>query len=143
MDNFNTVVEATYKERVKGLVEIVPLDELDKRFGYGKFRADERFIVWQGTKARPCENCRASSKNLTCVTGQRVVFAPADAAAAVGRYFYDVSEQDAWDFEWEFGAAGDDEPDAYRKLSGCPFCHSGGIIRWQGKVPWRWAMDQR
>ena len=32
----------------------------------------------------------------------------------MGRRSYDVSVAEAWDFPWEFGASGDDEPDAYR-----------------------------
>ena len=114
MDDFHSISEATAKEQVKGLVQVLALKELDERLGYGKCRADERFIVHQGEKDRPCENCRASGKNLTCVTEQGVVFAPADAAAGVARLFYEASQRDAWDFPWEFGAASDDEPDAYR-----------------------------
>ena len=114
MDDFNSISEATAKERVKGLVQVLSLEELDERFGYGKYRADERFIVHQAEKNRPCENCRASGKNLTCVTEQGVVFAPADAAAGVARLFFEASQRNAWDFPWEFGAASDDEPDAYR-----------------------------
>ena len=114
MDDFHSISEATAKEQVKGLVQVLSLKELDERFGYGKYRAVERFIVHQGEKDRPRENCRASGKNLTCVTEQGVVFAPADAAAGVARLFYEASQRDAWDFPWEFGAASDDEPDAYR-----------------------------
>jgi len=93
---------------------VLSLKELDERFGYGKHRADERFVVHQGEKDRPCENCRASGRNLTCVTEQGVVFAPADAAAGVARLFYEASQRDGWEVPWEFGAASDDEPDAYR-----------------------------
>ena len=114
MDDFRLIAEATHAELGKGLVEIVSVPQLTRRFkGAGNFRADERFIV-HGAKPRPCENCRASKKNATCVTYEKVSFAAADEAAAVGRRSYDVSVAEAWDFSWEFGASGDDEPDAYR-----------------------------
>ena len=48
------------------------------------------------------------------MTPVKVSFAPADAAAAVGRYFYQVALADSWSLDWEFGASSDDEPDAYR-----------------------------
>jgi len=70
--------------------------------------------VWQGVKPRPREKCRESGKNGTCVTRQRIAFAPPDAAAAAERYFSAVAEANGWTFHWEFGAAEDDEPGTYR-----------------------------
>ena len=65
LDDFHAISEATTKEQVKGLVQVLSFKELDERFGYGRYQADERFIVHQGEKDRPCENCRKSGKNLT------------------------------------------------------------------------------
>jgi hypothetical protein len=114
MDDINLIHKATAEEVDKGLAEVVSLSELDRRFGRGCWRADERFIVHQGTKDRPCENCKASSKNRTFHSPEKIQHAPADSAAAVGRFFYKASRVNDWDFEWAMGASEDDEPNAYR-----------------------------
>jgi len=105
-------------------------------FGHGRFRADQRFVVWQGVKPRPYEKCRGSGNNDTCVTRQCIVFAPPDAAAAVGLYFFAVAEADGWTFHWEFGAAEDDKPDAYRNSAARTpaytvffFADSDGVVK--------------
>ena len=78
--DFRVISDITRAERDAGLVEILPLSALAARFKYGPrgplFRADERFIVRQGAKPRPCENCRASNKNAACTTRQKITLAP-------------------------------------------------------------------
>ena len=110
LDDFQAIQAATHKELAAGLVRVVTLDELGSQFGDGGYRADERFIVRQGAKVRPCENCRASGKNAASFTAEKITLAPADAAAAAARYLFEAARED----EWDFGASEDDEPDAYR-----------------------------
>jgi hypothetical protein len=45
---------------------------------------------------------------------ERVHHAPADSAAAMGRYFFKASRDENWTFDWAMGASEDDEPNAYR-----------------------------
>ena len=61
---FSAVFVATVEEQSLGLAVIVTLHELNKNVG-ANYRFDERFVVRQGAKLRPCEKCRTSSKNLT------------------------------------------------------------------------------
>jgi hypothetical protein len=114
MRDIHLVHSTTLAQQSAGLVEICSISQLNKRFGDGRWRVDERFIVHKATRDRACENCRASRKNETFFTAEKVGFAPADSAAATGRYLYLASRDDLWDFPWGMGASSDDEPDAYK-----------------------------
>jgi hypothetical protein len=66
MNDIRAIHEATLKERLLGQAEIITRTECNSRFGGSNgWRADERFVVHQGPKIRPCENCRRSGKNAT------------------------------------------------------------------------------
>ena len=84
-----------------------------KRYGYGCYRANHRFAIWQGTKWRPCDNFRKSKANATTVTVERLTLLRPTFSADIGRAFAREAEQRAWHFPWQMGAGGDDEPDAY------------------------------
>jgi hypothetical protein len=63
LEDFEAISDATYKERDEGLVQILTLGVVSALYGKTSWRADVRFIVRQGPKLRPCENCKASFKN--------------------------------------------------------------------------------
>ena len=62
------------------------------------------------TRARRTAHAKIAVRQVGTLPG----FRSADAAAGVARLFYEASQRDGWEVPWEFGAASDDEPDAYR-----------------------------
>ena len=115
MDDIRAIFKATADEQSKGLAGIMSVSAAEARFGRGGYRSDERFLVKQPDKDRPCENCKLSLKNRVWLTHERVSFAPADSAAAVGRFFIQAAERLGWAPERrQVGGSVDDEPNAYR-----------------------------
>lgn len=88
-------------------------DEVDERFGYGKWCGALRFAVEQGEKWRPCDNFRRT--NRAYESPERLTMTSPLYSAMVGRRLARAeAAAGGWDFEWSCGVATDDEPDAYR-----------------------------
>ena len=89
--------------------------EMDRMFGYGRWRASRRFGVPKGEDAvRPCDDETQSGHNSAFVSRHVLANCPVDFPAAVGRAFYDAAAEIAGAVQSPIGAAREDVPSAYR-----------------------------
>ena len=86
----------------------------NEKYGYGRWRGTESFIVHQEAKDRPVDNHKKSGFNRTFTTRESVALPPADAQAACARHMYRHGEREGKLHEAQYMSGGDDEPHAYR-----------------------------
>ena len=89
--------------------------ELDAAYGHGRWRAMQRFGVWQRGKLRPCDNARASGHNDATSTFERMLCENADFPARVAVAFQAAADRLGVPM-WRLLAGTEDLSDAYRHV---------------------------
>ena len=103
--------EVDVKGTAKGPFTVTEINQI---FGWGNWRAAERFVVWQGDKYRPCDNMKKNLVNRSFLSSEHVVLPKPDAQSALGRAYYSRAVKAGWVRQCDVGGGSDDEADAYR-----------------------------
>ena len=110
-----SVYESTRKEIQKGLMqEFMSLDQVQEKFGVGKWRAIRRFGVWQKNKCRACDNAAESSHNAATFMEESLKSDQADFPARVAAVYASVMGPGVASSDLVGGT--DDIESAYRRI---------------------------
>ena len=89
-NDVSAVWEKTLEECQRGLMHgPFTRAQLDGCYGVGRWRAMQRFAVWQKGKPRACDNARASLHNDATSTHERLAVEGPDFPARVALVFYE------------------------------------------------------
>ena len=113
--DMRSVFESTSKEIRKGLMQdFMSLDQVQEKFGKGKWRAIRRFGVWQKAKCRACDNAAESSHNAATFMHESLKSDQADFPARVAAVYASVMGSRVASADLVGGT--DDIDSAYRRI---------------------------